>query len=382
MKKSLSALVAAALLTAAAAGAQQIPSTPQFNDEQAWALALQKQISADELSAAALNAEAAGAPDPLLDLATKYNITAPDWLKQRIAAQGSGAVVAAMGDSITAGMASCTFPYYYCPDNSWSTGTLPTSVRTQLAAQSGGDVGAFLVAVPGVAMSFIPAEAYAVFLASTFGLNVERMTLFIGHNDPGVCGTPTSNETQSFGDDYSSALRILAHVAKSRGARLYVGSVTEVPMLARYADLVPNGATKTCSTLWQENGRCLPVTQHVNDPAALAQISAQIATYDGLLDSLSAGQDWVRYADIFNASSRQGLADPAAELSPLDCFHPSVAGQGSLGQLAWQGFGGTPGIADFFGFTKSAEPAPRPAPAVAPGLQAEIDGWRATGARP
>ena len=194
MKASI--LVLAAALLSAPALAQQNPPAPQFNDEQTWAMTLAQQIPADELATAAVSAEAANAPDPLIDLATKHGVTEPDWLKTRIAAQklehgprGDGRQRHRRHDDVLV-------PVYWCPDNSWSCGTLPTSVRTELAAQSGKDVKYFLVAVPGVTMSFMPAQAYAIFLASMFGLNVERMTLFIGHNDPGVCGAAKDNETQ------------------------------------------------------------------------------------------------------------------------------------------------------------------------------------------
>jgi len=383
--KSPLLVLAAALLTAPAL-AQQNPPAPPLNDEQAWAMTLAKQIPPDELASAAVTAEAANAPDALIALAAKHGVVEPDWLKTRIAAQGSGTILAAMGDSITAGMTTCSFPFYYCPDNSWSSGSLPTSVRTELAAQSGKDVKYFLVAVPGVTMSFMPAEAYAILLASAFGLNIQRMTLFIGHNDPGVCGAATANETQSFGDDYAKTLRILAHVANKRGAKLYVSSITEVPTLARYANVTPAGASKTCRELWTSIGRCTPLLGAGAPANAGAQISAQIATYDAILESLAAGKPWVRYADIVNASSKLGLADPARSLSAYDCFHPSVYGQGLIGQMAWDGFGGTAGIADFFSFPKSSASEPIPATASAPALsaelRAELDSWTTNASRP
>jgi hypothetical protein len=373
MNKSLFAIaLSAALFAASAARAQQNPPAPQFNDEQNWAMSLQSQISADELAKAAFNADKSNTPDPLMDLAAKHNITPPAWLKARIAAQGSSTVLAAMGDSVTAAMTTCSFPFYWCPDNSWSSGGLPASVRTELAAQSGKEVKYFLVAVPGVTMSFMPAEAYAIFLASMFGLHIERMTLLIGHNDPGVCGAPAADETQKFGDDYAKTLRILAHVAQKRGARLFVSSITEVPTLARYADVTPIGAKNTCRQLWASTGRCTALLGAGAAPDAGAKISAQIATYDAILEKLSAGYGWARYADIVNASSRAGLADPARSLSSYDCFHPSVYGQGVLGQQTWSGYGATPGIAGFFAFPKSSEPAPRSAPALFPNVAAEL----------
>lgn len=373
------AVLAAVVFAAASARAQP---APQYSDEQTWAMQLQKEIPDDELSAAASDAESQSTDDPLLALAAKHAITAPDWLQKRIAAQGSSTILAGLGDSITAAFASCSFPFYYCPDNSWSTGSLSTTVRTQLAAQSGRDVRYFLVAVPGTTMSFMPTEAYAVFLASSFGLRIERMTLFIGHNDPGVCGAPNDHMTQDFGDKYAKTLSILNHVASKRGAKLFVSSITEVPTLARYGDVIPSGSQKTCRQLWTDIGRCAPLLGAGAPPDAGQKISAQIATYDALLAKLAEGRSWVLYTDSINASSREGLTDPARELSSYDCFHPSALGQGMLGQIAWHGFGGAPGIASFFAFPKADEPVARPAPVLPEETAAELDSWRSEVQRP
>jgi hypothetical protein len=364
-------LLAVALLPAVSARAQH---DPPYSDEQQWVLAIDQEIPSGELDAATADAEAQGSEDPLLVLAAKHKITAPDWLRARIAAQGSSTVLAALGDSITAAFTTCPLPF--CAGNSWSSGALPTSLRTELAAASGRDVRPLLVAVPAAKMVHMPAQAYAVFLASTFGLNVERMTLFIGHNDPGVCGAPADQETKDFADKYASTLKILGHVARRRRARLFVSSIAEVPALAVYGDVVPNGGAKTCRELWTKTGRCSPLLGAGAAADSGRKISAQIAAYDAVLGRGAEGKDWVRYADIVNANSRAGLTDPASWLSPVDCFHPSVVGQGVLGQISWLGYAGTPGIASFFAWPKADEPVARRTPVLPAVAEAELDAWR------
>jgi len=372
------------LALAAPARAQQAPA-PAPTDEQKWVEDVRRTVPEDELQSAAAAAEIQQSPDPLTALAAKYKLEPPDWLKGRVQSQSASATLAALGDSLTAGTASCTFPYLWCPGNSWSTGDdLATSVKRELEAQSGREVHGLLVSVPAVTMSAVPAEAYVVFLASAFGLNVERMTLLIGHNDPGVCGAPAAGADAAFEKNLATSLRILGRVARKRGAKLFVSALVEVPVVARYAGVVPAGAAKSCRELWDATGRCRELLDHRDDPAVAARISAQIAAYDGILARLSAGQDWILYTPTLNAAGRRGLPNPETNLSPLDCFHPSAAGQARLGQLAWSGGGaGEPGIASFFALPPAAPRSePPPAPALSAEIRGQLDAWRGADVRP
>ncbi|MFI5345158.1 MAG: hypothetical protein ACHQ51_02175 [Elusimicrobiota bacterium] len=385
--RRLLALFLVVLGLAASARAQQAPAPPpEPSDEQKWVEDVRRTIPGDEIHAAAAEAEVQQSSDPLTALAAKYKLAAPDWLKSRIESQSASATLAALGDSVTAGTASCTFPYLWCPGNSWSTGDdVATSVKRELEAQSGREVHGLLVAVPAVTMSAVPAESFVVFLASVFGLNVERMTLLIGHNDPGVCGAPAPGAEAAFEKNLATSLRILGHVARKRGAKLVISGMVEVPVVARYADVVPVGAAKSCRQLWADTGRCSELLDHRDDPAVGVRISTQIAAYDAILQRLSAGKNWILYSPTFNATSRGGVPNPEVNFSPLDCFHPSAAGQARLGRLAWSGDGaGSPGIASFFALPP-APPAPKeppPAPAVSAGLRDELDAWRRADVRP
>lgn len=352
------------LLLALPAAAQEAP--PPRDEELDWAESVQRAVPAAEIEAAAAAAEARQSSDPLVELAGRYGLQAPAWLRDRIEQQAGALTVAALGDSVTAATAACDFPYLFCPRDSWVVGDAPASLKSALRGQSGRPVRGLLVAVPTLTMRAAPAEAFVVFLASYFGLNVERMTLLMGHNDPGVCGEDEPGALAAFERDYATTLRILARVHRRRGAKLFVSAPLEVPALARYPDLVPAGASKTCRELWAQTGRCRRLLEHRDDPARVAEAAARLAAYREILDRGAAGRGWVLYTDALHAGTRGGLPDPAAAFSRHDCFHPSARGQALMGAMAWNGAAGSPGIASFFAL-------PGAAPAAPPGLAAALE---------
>lgn len=363
MNRPLALLLLLAL--AAPAASQQTP--PPRDEELDWAESVQRTVPAAEIEAAAAQAEARRSSDPLLELAGKYGLEAPDWLRERVENQAASVTVAALGDSLTAATAACSFPYLFCPEQSWVVGGGPSSLRSALRAQSGRRVDGLLVAVPTLTMRAAPAEAFVVFLASVFGLNVERITLLMGHNDPGVCGDDEPDALAAFERDFVTTLRILKRVNRRRGAKLFVSAPVEVPALLLHPDVVPAGASKTCRELWAQTGRCRRLLDHRGDPSRVAEVSARIAAYGEILRRRSAGRGWVLFTDALNAASRAGFPDPAASLSPHDCFHPSAAGQDELGAAAWNGAAGSPGVSGFFALPPSA-------PAALPAVAAALDG--------
>lgn len=321
-----------ALLLAVNAAGQ--PQPAPRNDELDWAEQVKQAVPPSELATAAALAEASRSSDPLLDLARKHNIQAPRWLLDRIEAQGDSVTLAALGDSVTAATAACAFPYLFCPEDSWAVGDSPTSLKSALRAQSGRAVDGLLVSVPSVTMRFAPAEAFVVFLASAFGLNVERVSLLMGHNEPGVCAEDEPDAEAAFEKDFVTTLRILRRVRRRRGAKLFVSAPLEVPAVLRYAAVTPAGSSKTCRELWAESGRCRRLIEH---PERAAEVSARLASYSEIMRRVSAGRDWILFTDALNAFSRAGTPDPAASLSRFDCYHPSARGQAELGAAAWDG---------------------------------------------
>jgi hypothetical protein len=373
--------LAFAVVCAAAVPARSEPS-PATPDEDliGWAASIQRQVPAEELESATaeaqVTAQTAGGSDPLQALAERHRLEAPAWLARRVREQGRTATLVALGDSVSVASFSC--PDLYCLSNSWSVGDMETSVRRRLEAQSGRAVQGLTAAIPGVTMDALPAEAFAVYLASVLGLNVERMTLLIGHNDPGVCRPDKPGEQERFVKNFGVALNILERVARRRGAKLFVSGMMEVDALTRYADVVPLGASSSCRELWASTGRCADLLQRRGDAPHLDAVRRRIAENNEVLRRLSAGRDWIFYSDVFNAAGRGGLPDPDVNMSRYDCFHPSPAGQSRLGRAAWDGGGGVPGISGFF----ALEPdAPRASGLVSSelrlqaGLREELSAW-------
>lgn len=358
-----------AVLLAPLAAAAQEGEAP--SEEQRWALDVMEAVSAAELRAAAAEAEARGESDPLLELARRRGVEAPEWLRERVAAQGGAATLAGLGNSLTAATAACSFPYYFCPARSWSAGDAPGSVKRRLAEDSGREVRGLTVAIPGVTSAALPFQAFVVFLASAFGLDVQRLTLEIGHNDPGVCSEPAEGSDAAFEEDLAATLRILGRVARRRQARLFVASTIELPALARYAAVTPEGAGRTCREIWADKPTCRRVVRHFDDAARMREVSARIASYGAVLRRLSAERDWVLYTETFNELSRRGIPEPERHLSRFDCFHPSKDGHSLIARAAWEGGDGLPGIADFF----RLPPRPPMTPS-APLTLGQLEGWR------
>jgi len=380
--KTFAVLAFAGCLLAAAARAQTVPEESK-EDAASWSDALRRSVSAESLESALTSKQASFGADPLVALARERGLDAPSWLKERVRAQGRDAALAALGDSLSAASYSC--PGLYCVSNSWSIGDAPTSVRRRLEAQSGRRVRGFIVAVPGVEIDALPAEALAVYLASELGLDIERMTLLIGHNDPGVCRPDKPGEEARFARDVSLALDILERVARKRGARLFIGGLMEADALTRYADVIPQGASASCRELWASTGRCKDLLQRRDEPARLEEARERIVSDDETLRRLSAGRDWIFYSDAFTATSRSGIPDPSRNLSSVDCFHPSAAGQALLSDAAWNGGGGAPGIAGFFAFGDPVAAAPKrayPEKSFEDGLARALDAWRGEAERP
>jgi hypothetical protein len=373
------------VLAACAAAAPALSQDAPDDGPAAWSASLRGRVGLDELEAAASDKSAAGGADALARLAARGGLAAPAWLERRVREQGSSATLAALGDSVSAASFSCG-DRLYCASDSWSIGDMPTSVRSRLEAQSGREVRGLVFAVPGVTIEALPYEAYAVYLASLFGLNVERMTVLIGHNDPGVCHPDKPGERERFARNVSVALDILGRVARRRGAKLFVGGLMEADALARYADVVPNGASASCGELWASTRRCADLLQRRGEPARVAAARARIAEDDETLRRLSAGRDWVLFSDAFTATSRDGIPDPELNMSRYDCFHPSPEGQARLGRVAWEGGAGAPGIAEFFALAPAARRAAEaafPRDELSAKLAAEAAAWsrEAGGAR-
>jgi lysophospholipase L1-like esterase len=243
---------------------------------------------------------------------------------------GQATTMAALGDSITAGFGSC-LALASCKRNSWSTGDglRVDSLYRRLAAASPGDrISAHNEAAVGARAAALPDQAAAAVRAGA-----DYVTILIGAND--VCRDRFDAMTgvAAFRADVD---RALAALKKGRPkARLLVVSI---PDLYR---------------LWETghtNGLVARIWSHGVCPALLANptstADADVRRRAAFRDRVDAYND--QLADACRAYGSRCRSDGGAVhrsavslslVNSLDFFHPNVAGQDRLAEVAWAASG-------------------------------------------
>lgn len=239
------------------------------------------------------------------------------------------ASMAALGDSITVGFASCLAPAA-CPRNSWATGT-GTQVdshyeRIMKASPS----------IRGNAHNFAAPRATAADLASQAAAaadaGVEYVTVLIGAND--VCRGRIEDMTDPkvFRQRIDAALDVLTQ--RLPNARVLVLSVPDVHRVwqAGYRN-------KAARKMWSVTGTCPallanPTSFSEADTARRRAFSARTDAYNKQLAAACAAHGpHCRYDR--GAVHRTGFS--LKLLSPLDFFHPNASGQRLLARVTYPG---------------------------------------------
>lgn len=236
----------------------------------------------------------------------------------------SSLTMAALGDSITEASMTCSI-LYVCPANSWSTGSSSAVVShaTRLRA-AGAGVLAFNDAVPGAVAADLPGQArWAV------AQRAQYVTVEIGANDGCADSVAEMTPTSSFSADVRSALATLA--AGSAKPRIFVASI---PNLTRLWAL--NKGNLRARLAWASFGFCdsmlaNPTSTAPADVARRAAVQQRVDEYNAELASACAATANCRWDD--GAVATQQFA--ASDISTIDYFHPSVAGQKLLAAITW-----------------------------------------------
>ena len=236
------------------------------------------------------------------------------------------ASMAAIGDSFTYGFATgapdCN-GFVTCAAYSWSTGTGVQSHHQRLIAIEPAIAGnATNAAVLGAPMSSFVGQATAV-----AGTQPDYVTVLLGGGDICFGATPTAQ----FAAQFRAGMDALT--SASPGSLVLVASIWDFES-QRAAALAadPSATFPFCQTFFNAPAttRAATMDRVVDYNAALA---AECATYA---------------ACRFDGNALFDHAWTAAELSPVDNFHPSVAGQEMLAEVLWgAGYSwGTPGVTD------------------------------------
>jgi lysophospholipase L1-like esterase len=232
--------------------------------------------------------------------------------------------IAAIGDSITQAVDVCCF-YGNWPGHSWSTGYVPfdgiASHYERLRALNPAIRGRrYNNAVSGAQMADAPAQA-----RRTVAQGAEYVTILMGAND--LCGWDgTLTPTATFQAQFTETLDILR--TGLPGTRVFVASIPNLHQLWSILRTDP-----LAQLVWQAAGICPSMLDVHNTPAdRQAVVDRERELNDVLRDVCATWSSNCRF-DNYLTFNYNFTRD---QVSRLDSFHPSLAGQATLAALTWQ----------------------------------------------
>lgn len=221
--------------------------------------------------------------------------------------------MAALGDSFSRGFATgapdCA-GFIACPQYSWSTGTSVDSHYQRLLALEPALAGqAVNAAVPGAPMSGLVGQ-----VAGVAPSQPDYATVLLGGGD--VCFGTTS--TATFSAQFRAGMDAL--FATSPDTRVLVASVWDFESM-RSAVLAanPSATFPFCVSFFNASD------------ATRAATMARVEAYNDVLAA-----ECATYANCrFDGGALHDHTWSAAEVSPVDNFHPSAAGQAMIADVLW-----------------------------------------------
>ena len=231
-------------------------------------------------------------------------------------------MIAAAGDSITRAfdVGTCC-PLTDSPEHSWATGDSVESHYVRLLRLAGpGGVREYNVARSGARMADLERQLRA---AAAFG--VDYVTVMMGANDLCTSGPATMTSPTEFGARFSRALSALTSLRPH--ARIFVASIANVYQLwsVMHLDL-------RASNVWDRFHLCRSMLARALTAADRAAVVAREHVFNATLEEVCGhfrACRWDRGA-VF------GYRFSAADLSPIDFYHPSVRGQNGIAAVTWR----------------------------------------------
>ncbi|MFF2371005.1 SGNH/GDSL hydrolase family protein [Agromyces sp. NPDC058110] len=231
-----------------------------------------------------------------------------------------------LGDSVSLGVNACAEPGQ-CAAASWSGGSDPAvgSVAARLAAASGTEPDVVNAAKDGGDVEDALRLADEVVAAQP-----ELVTVLLGGND--ACA-PTLDEMTSAADYESRLGELLTRLnADVPGATILVLSVPDLHHLWEIGRS-DAGAVQA----WNSSPSCKNLLGSADDDSAAATerrdaVAARVDEYNEAIDRVCAAAE--RCLDDDGAVFAYPFT--VGEISAIDHFHPSIAGQRVIAEIAWQ----------------------------------------------
>jgi lysophospholipase L1-like esterase len=231
--------------------------------------------------------------------------------------------MAAIGDSISRGFDACCSLGEH-PQNAWSTGSAAADgvlshYEHLLAVDPAISGHAFNDAVTGAVMADAPAQA-----ARAVSQHADYVTILIGAND--VCTSTVASMTPKamFKARFDQTLRTLTTGLPN--AHVYVSSIPNVYYLWKVLHTNP-----TAQLRWQLAGICRSL---LSTSATADDRKAVLRRTKG--DNAALAAVCARYAQCrYDGGAAFAYRFTPAQISTIDYFHPSLAGQAVLAGTSW-----------------------------------------------
>jgi lysophospholipase L1-like esterase len=232
--------------------------------------------------------------------------------------------ITALGDSITTAYDSTGLGNNFV--NSWSTGTniLVNSMYLRIFVVNPNIQGhATNLAVSGTKMVDLKGQA------SQVGRRVEYVTILMGANDVCTSSAATMTDVATFRSQFNAALQTLTKRASK--ARVYVLSIPDIYNL--WYILKDNSSARTTWSLFSicQSMLANPLSTAQADIDRRAAVRQRNIDFNTQLQQVCALYPQCTFDNgaVFNTSF------VVSDVSPIDYFHPSVAGQTKLASVAW-----------------------------------------------
>jgi lysophospholipase L1-like esterase len=230
--------------------------------------------------------------------------------------------MSAVGDSITRGFDATLWGCFLadCPQHSWATGTSSSvdSHYERLVRLSPAMAGhAWNDARTGAKMVDLAGQ-----LATVAGRGVGYVTVEMGANDVCTSSASTMTPVATFTDQFRRALTGYRDAGGS--AQLFVASIPNVYQLW---SLLRSRASST----WKTFGICQSMLSSANTEATRQTVLQRVEDLNAVLGTVCGEFPPCRY----DGGAVFGTVFTTADVSTVDYFHPSLAGQAKLANVTW-----------------------------------------------
>lgn len=231
--------------------------------------------------------------------------------------------MAAIGDSITAGVGAAPDEFDASAEHVWTTGDADDDVVSHyerlLAAGASIQGRNQNFAVSGATMSDGPDQA-----RSAVASGAEYVTILLGSNDVCAGSLESMTSVEDFEDQFRSTLDILATGLPA--ARFFVISIPDIHRLWETFsdDAIP-------PRIWDAAGTCGAMLDPDNSDEDRAAARQRNQDFNAVLQDLCAEQSRCRFDNnaLFNYEFD-------GDLVAIDYFHPSHRGHEVLAELTWE----------------------------------------------